>query len=362
LSGIAEVTSRIQEIQNQLGQMTVRFNAGVGQGSFASALSAAQGTPTLSTGVTEQAQGAGAAGGTAERVSSALSPAGPTGADAVADAKKYLGVPYVFGGTDPAKGLDCSSLVQRVFADLGVKLPRLVRDQRHEGQPVASLSQAKPGDLLVFDGHEHIGIYLGNHKMLHAPQPGEAVKIGNVYETPTSIRRVLPPEEIQASAVSASNNLLRAAALGHHGTVAAGGGGGSAQNALAGVPFADLFKASGARRGVSPALLAAVAKVESGYDPDALSPAGARGLMQITPPTAHDLGINPDIPRQAVDGAARLLRRHLDEFGSLPLALAAYNAGGGSVRRYGGVPPYAETQAYVVKVQEALRGLRKEAR
>ena len=84
-------------------------------------------------------------------------------------------------------------------------------------------------------------------------------------------------------------------------------------------------------------------------------------LMQIMPATARELGINPLVPSQAVDGAARLLRQHLNEFGSLPLALAAYNAGGGAVRRYDGIPPYAETQAYVVKVQNALRALGKDA-
>jgi hypothetical protein len=292
----------------------------------------------------------------------------------------------VFGGNDPATGLDCSSLVQHVFKDLGVDLPRLVRDQRSQGQAVASMAHAKPGDLLIFDGHEHIGIYMGGNKMLHAPQPGERVKIGNVYETPTSIRRILPPEEIQTAALAASNALLRASALGltnassaadpgavvsalggagssttHRRASAGGGVGGSAESMLAGVPYGSLFTTAGSRRGVSPALLAAVAKVESNYDPDALSPAGARGLMQITPATARDLGVNPNDPTQAVDGAARLLRQHLHEFGSVPLALAAYNAGGGAVRRYGGIPPYAETQAYVVKVQNALRALGKDA-
>ena len=123
------------------------------------------------------------------------------------------------------------------------------------------------------------------------------------------------------------------------------------------MPFADLFVAAGAKHGVSPKLLAAVAKVESGYDRNAVSPAGARGLMQIMPATARELGVDPMDPAQAVDGAARLLAGHLKTFDSLPLALAAYNAGAGAVRRYGGVPPYAETQAYVPKVKAALAAL-----
>ena len=104
--------------------------------------------------------------------------------------------------------------------------------------------------------------------------------------------------------------------------------------ALAGVPYADLFAAAGAKYGVSPKLLAAVAKVESGYNPKAVSPAGAQGLMQIMPATARGpRASNPLDPAQAVDGAARLLASTWTEFGSLPLALAAYNAGGGAVQQ-----------------------------
>jgi hypothetical protein len=115
-------------------------------------------------------------------------------AEVVAMAKKYLGIPYVFGGTDPKKGLDCSSLVQLVYKNLGMQLPRLVRDQRNQGRAVNGIKNAQPGDLIVFGtqpSNYHIGIYLGGNKMLHAPQPGEKVKIGNVYETPTTIRRLI---------------------------------------------------------------------------------------------------------------------------------------------------------------------------
>ena len=75
--------------------------------------------------------------------------------------------------------------------DLGVTMPRTVAQQRNVGQPVDSLKDAQPGDLLVFGSH-HIGIYVGNGKMLHAPHTGDHVRISDVYETPTRIRRVLP--------------------------------------------------------------------------------------------------------------------------------------------------------------------------
>ena len=125
---------------------------------------------------------------------------------------------------------------------------------------------------------------------------------------------------------------------------------------VSGVPYAELFNAAGARYGVPPQLLAAVAKVESEFNRHAVSPAGARGLMQLMPSTARGLGVDPFDPAQAVDGAARLLKENLARFGSTELALAAYNAGPGAVRRYGGVPPYAETQNYVRKIMGMLGG------
>jgi hypothetical protein len=263
---------------------------------------------------------------------------GATGTAVVQAAKKYLGIPYVFGSTDPDKGLDCSALVQRAYADLGIEVPRLSWDQAKAGTAVkGGLDNAKPGDILGFDRNSHVAIYLGNGKMIAAPQPGEKVKIQDVYATPSAIRRIIPDVPVATAPVIRPAGLSPVSAAG-----------------LPGVPYADLFTRAGAEHGVSPKLLAAVAKVESGYDPDAVSPAGARGLMQIMPATARGLGVDPMNPAEAVDGAARLLAEHLETFDSVPLALAAYNAGAGAVRKYGGIPPFAETQAYVPKVRKAM--------
>ena len=103
-------------------------------------------------------------------------------------------------------------------------------------------------------------------------------------------------------------------------------------------------------------LLVAVARQESGFNAKAVSPAGAQGIMQLMPGTARGLGVtNSFDPAQAIDGATRLLRDLLSEFGKTELALAAYNAGPGAVKRYGGVPPYAETQNYVRRIMADLR-------
>ncbi|MEZ5321059.1 MAG: lytic transglycosylase domain-containing protein [Microthrixaceae bacterium] len=120
--------------------------------------------------------------------------------------------------------------------------------------------------------------------------------------------------------------------------------------------FATLFNDAGARYDINPRLLAAVAKQESNFNPRSVSSAGATGLMQFMPATARGLGIDPNDPAQAIDGAARYLRAQLDRFGSVELALAAYNAGPGAVSRAGGIPAIAETRNYVAKVMGSLGG------
>jgi soluble lytic murein transglycosylase-like protein len=104
--------------------------------------------------------------------------------------------------------------------------------------------------------------------------------------------------------------------------------------------------------GIDPSLLKGLIRQESGFDPNARSGAGASGLTQLMPSTAAGLGVSDTTdPQQSIDGGARYLREQLDAFGGdQTKALAAYNAGAGAVRKYGGVPPYAETQNYVTKV------------
>ncbi|WP_369258048.1 NlpC/P60 family protein [Geodermatophilus amargosae] len=316
MEGLTAVQGRIAAIQNRILTLASSSTTST-SAAWASAASTAGLTGTAAT--TASAPPATAASGLEGRV--------------VAAAQRYLGVPYAWGGTDPSVGLDCSGLVQRVFGDLGIDLPRTSSQQATAGTPVASLTEARPGDLVFFDnspsrpGIDHVGIYVGDGRMIAAPQEGEVVKLQDVGE-PTLIRRVLP--QSAASPVPSPS----------------GAG-------LAGVPYADLFTAAGARHGVDPALLAGVAKVESGFDSAAASPAGATGLMQFMPATARGLGVDAGDPASAVDGAARYLRQLTDRFGSTDLALAAYNAGPGAVARHGGIPPFAETQSYVRKVTSA---------
>jgi soluble lytic murein transglycosylase-like protein len=116
--------------------------------------------------------------------------------------------------------------------------------------------------------------------------------------------------------------------------------------------IASMIERSAARYGVDPELVRAVIRQESGFDQFATSSSGAQGLMQLMPLTARDLGVSaPYDAGQNIEGGTRLLRTLLDRFGGdARYALAAYNAGPATVERYGGVPPYAETQNYVARV------------
>jgi peptidoglycan DL-endopeptidase CwlO len=318
VDGLTAVQSRISEIQ-------ARFLTAPRTTAAADWTAAAAAAGLTGTGATA-ATGTGTAGTKSEGA-------------VVAEARRYLGVPYLWGGTDPAKGLDCSGFTQLVYGNVGIDLPRTSSQQATAGSAVASLADARPGDLVFFDhdgsrpGIDHVGIYVGDGKMIAAPQAGEVVKVQDVGN-PSVIRRVLPAESASPVAGAASTA------------------------SLSGVPYADLFTRAGSRHGVDPALLAAVAQQESGFDASAVSPAGAQGLMQFMPATARGLGVDPFDPASAVDGAARYLADLTDQFGSTELGLAAYNAGPGTVRRYGGIPPYAETQNYVRTVMSKAEALR----
>lgn len=359
----------------------------------------------------------------------------------MASAKKYLGIPYVWGGTTTA-GLDCSGLVQLALKDLGIDVPRVSRDQATVGTDVPSLTQAKPGDLIAFGSPvNHIAIYVGDNQILEAPQAGQDVHIGPIHRTPVAIRRVVPggdgtpidsvnatsgltsPSDATGSlsagaaatgtdalrstsatggadAISVSetwgippsllarfdqsqlSSVPRAVPLSALGVTVANSDGGvvsigdgmaavarsfglsAEQLTTAGLSsavaaFADDFAAAERQYNLPSGILAAVAQAESGGRSDAVSSAGAQGLMQLMPGTAAALGVgDPFDPTQAIRGAAQYLSDNLAAFdGSVTKALAAYNAGPGAVRQYGGVPPYAETQNYVRQITDMLARL-----
>jgi cell wall-associated NlpC family hydrolase len=348
MSGISSVLARIAQIQASFpGNPVARA---VTASPVPPARTIPVSTPATSTVASAVAPAASGTPDFAATLAGAqqLHPAPHSGADVIASAEKYLGVPYVFGGTTPS-GLDCSGLVQRAYGDLGISLPRIAADQAKVGSPVASLDQARPGDILGFgQPAHHVALYLGNGMMIAAPEPGDKVKIQSVYETPASIRRVIAgtdPADFSSGFTGAGLANV------------AGPGALDGQPAATGLgQYAGIFAQNEARYQLPQGLLAAVAQTESGGNTAAVSPAGAQGLMQLMPGTARGLGVDPWVPAQAVQGAAQLLSKYLHTFGTVPLALAAYNAGPGAVEQYGGVPPYRETQNYVTKITGLMAG------
>lgn len=120
-------------------------------------------------------------------------------------------------------------------------------------------------------------------------------------------------------------------------------------------PPVDAMVAAARTQGLPEALLHAVAWRESRGRQEAVSRKGALGVMQLMPATAAELGVDPRDRDQNILGGATYLRRQIDAFGSVALGLAAYNAGPGAVRRFGGIPPFAETRAYVRAILDRWR-------
>jgi cell wall-associated NlpC family hydrolase len=213
---IAMISARIGQIEQTMAQFTATIQAPV----VTTAATASPATATSAGGLTGAPAGAdrslfatalasaqaGGTGSAAAVPTTAADTTGTTGTpvtagtatgdDLVTAARKYLGTPYVWGGESLAEGgLDCSGLVQLAMKDLGVDVPRTARAQMTIGTEVASLAQARPGDLIITRGGGHVMIYLGDNQVLHSPRPGQDVQIRDMFETDadiTSIRRVLP--------------------------------------------------------------------------------------------------------------------------------------------------------------------------
>jgi cell wall-associated NlpC family hydrolase len=186
-----ELVGSIQQIRTQLAQLSAPATSSTSATDFAAALQAVDGT---------------AAASSATATGDALASGSVTGDAVVQSALKYQGVPYVLGG-ESKSGMDCSGLVQRSFADLGISVPRLVHQQQTIGQEVGSLKDAKPGDLIVLNGGDHIAIYAGGGKVIHAPYEGRTVSLQKAWFTDediVTIRRVVPGAAPAATAAATS--------------------------------------------------------------------------------------------------------------------------------------------------------------
>lgn len=198
---LTDALSRIQEIQTDIKQVSdpTPVTPAATTTTSSTATPTASATQFLSALTSAQQTAPTADASTAGLVSN-----GVTGADVLTDARKYLGVPYVFGGTTTA-GMDCSGLVQTVFKDLGITMPRTVGPQSQMGQEVPSLAEAQPGDLIVEKGNGHIQIYAGNGMILEAPKPGSNVVERKEWLSEDqigTIRRIVPATQTATAPVT----------------------------------------------------------------------------------------------------------------------------------------------------------------
>jgi hypothetical protein len=219
--------------------------------------------------------------------------------------------------------------------------------------PVASLSQAQPGDLLFFEPGQngappgkpgHVGIYIGDGKMIDAPETGETVQVQAVPCTPIAIRRIEVPTGTSAAASSSASPVTTTASTSTgSGLLGSTAGGVKMGNVTVPLEYAGLVEQAAAKSGTPAPLLAAILYNESRFQPGVVSSAGAEGIAQFMPATAAANGVEPFDPSSAIPGAADMLAGFHKAFGSWTDAIAAYAA----VEAAGGVPQDGSTPAYV---------------
>lgn len=215
---MTDAIGRVAEIRTTLEQLSAAPRTAVSAPAVSASLLPAS-SSTAGGGATDFAATLAALTGTGTSPAAAA-PAAAAGNGTAASGKvldaaqKYLGLPYVWGGNDPAVGLDCSSFVQNLYKDLGYSLPRVTWDQMNSGTEVPSMAQAQAGDLLISHDGGHVAVYLGNGKAVDAPQPGQTIQIRDAWETDanlTTIRRILPTEAAGTTAAAPVADVVAAA-------------------------------------------------------------------------------------------------------------------------------------------------------
>ncbi len=239
--------------------------------------------------------------------------------------KAHLGEDYVYGGSSPEIGFDCSGLVQYCFSIAGVNLPRTTYEQCQVGEDVTDM---QPGDLVFFMGSDpqdglpgHVGVYIGDDQYIHAPSTGDVIKISNLSSRSDfwGAKRV-----IQASDSSSSDNSNASSNSSNNSNTSSG-----LYETMDGT-WADLFTKVGNEYNIDPILLASVAMQESSLDPNAVSGSGACGLCQMMPDTFTGLGFSLDDifdPYTNCCACAMELNDLATRHSDLTEVLGCYNAG-----------------------------------
>lgn len=237
-----------------------------------------------------------------------------------------------------------------------------INTERRDSTTLSEATDGRPANTQIPDTLDDLGTRinttLGGDNLLSTDQQSDLFQVATQQQF-AALRQqsdALTPDAFSWARGDLGDITTYGTGSGGSGGGSGGGGGGSR---TASGKYADLFNRYGAKYGISPVLLSAIAKAESGYNPNARSPVGAQGLMQFMPGTAREYGVrNPLNPAQAVEGAAKFLSSLLRRFnGNLNYAIAAYNAGPGAVSKYNGIPPYRETQNYVRKVNQYMAAM-----
>ncbi|WLC82445.1 NlpC/P60 family protein [Clostridium estertheticum] len=269
--------------------------------------------------------------------------------------KSYLGRAYVWGGSNPTTGFDCSGLVQYCYGKYGIPLPRVTTEQVFSGVHV-EFGSMQAGDLVFFgtsDNVHHVGVYIGNGKYLQAPKTGDVVKISNLSDRGDfyEARRVF--KATKDTSTTKDTPTTKDADT-------------KAKVLYIALPnnkaFVDIFYKVEKETGVDAILLASIAITESSLNPNDVSSAGASGLCQMMPEGFIELGFDISKifdPYTNVLACAYEIKNlyTYKQITSVAGMLSAYNGGIGNFIKYNGNIPFAETKAYPGKVTGAYSQL-----
>ena len=272
--------------------------------------------------------------------------------------QSHLGTDYVYGGSSPETGFDCSGLVQYCYGKFGISLPRVAKDQALCGTHV-EYADMMAGDLVFFKKPNaevhHVGVYIGNNQYIHAPQTGDVVKISDLstrsdfYEA----RRVFKVKE-------SSNDNNSPGSSDSSGSSDSTNNSQNDKRLYTALPnntdLVDIFYRVESETGVDAILLASIAMTESHMDPNAVSGAGASGLCQFMPKTFTDLGFDISMIFDPYTNVLACAHYISELYGyscitNVQDMLTAYNGGIGNFMKYNGpIPGSSENQEYAGKV------------
>lgn len=232
LEGLASAQARISAIQDKINSLSNNGRPPVSitesSGSTSNTQSVNTSSSAFATEMAKQVASANLSSSTPTTAAGQVQGIPGTAEAFLEKVRSYIGVPYVWGGTDPNTGLDCSGLVQTAARDVGVNLPRVTYDQRHAGIEVNGIKNARPGDLIITNNSGHVVVYAGNGRIIHAPRPGLKVQEAPLSDAGeiVTIRRVMRSASdspaVQSSKVSAQASVAASAAnLAQNGGLAA---------------------------------------------------------------------------------------------------------------------------------------------